>query len=161
METTPCDACHSCAKISVGCQRGCGFQRRPETRERAMLALAKSWHSAPSRPRCPCRRAAEPGSRAARVPQASRSIWSRVCSRPWRSAGSRARPGAATTKGKAVGHPRSMTKAEQASQLIFKRAPIGWNDDDYDVLADGKLVGRIFKVPIAPQDRTWDVGERP
>jgi hypothetical protein len=54
-----------------------------------------------------------------------------------------------------------MTKAEQASQLIFKRAPIGWNDDDYDVLADGKLVGRIFKVPIAPQDRTWDVGERP
>ena len=44
-----------------------------------------------------------------------------------------------------------MTKAEQASQLIFKRAPIGWNDDDYDVLADGKLVGRIFKVPIAPQ----------
>ena len=42
-----------------------------------------------------------------------------------------------------------MTKAEQASQLIFKRAPIGWNDDDYDVLADGKLVGRIFKVPLA------------
>ena len=48
-----------------------------------------------------------------------------------------------------------MAKAEQASQLIFKRAPIGWNDDDYDVLADGKLVGRIFKVPIGPQDRTW------
>jgi len=39
--------------------------------------------------------------------------------------------------------------------LILKRAPIGWNQDDYDVLADGKLVGRIFKVPIAPQDRTW------
>jgi hypothetical protein len=48
-----------------------------------------------------------------------------------------------------------MTKADQASQLILKRAPIGWNQDDYDVLADGKLVGRIFKVPIAPQDRTW------
>jgi len=48
-----------------------------------------------------------------------------------------------------------MPKAGQASQLIFKRAPIDWNGDDYDVLADGKLVARIFKVPIPPQDRTW------
>ena len=39
--------------------------------------------------------------------------------------------------------------------MIFKRAPIDWNGDDYDVLADGKLVARIFKVPIPPQDRTW------
>jgi hypothetical protein len=45
--------------------------------------------------------------------------------------------------------------------LILKRAPIGWNQDDYDVLEDGVIVGRIFKVPIAPHDRTWDVGERP
>jgi hypothetical protein len=25
-----------------------------------------------------------------------------------------------------------------------------WNDDDYDVLADGEVVGRIFKVNAAP-----------
>jgi len=36
--------------------------------------------------------------------------------------------------------------------LMLKRAsasrPSGdWNDDDFDVLADGAIVGRIFKVP--------------
>jgi hypothetical protein len=41
------------------------------------------------------------------------------------------------------------------SSLILKRAsasrPSGeWNDDDYDVLADGAVVGRIFKVHAAP-----------
>jgi hypothetical protein len=40
-------------------------------------------------------------------------------------------------------------------ELILKRAsasrPSGeWNDDDYDVLADGAVVGRIFKVNAAP-----------
>ena len=30
--------------------------------------------------------------------------------------------------------------------LILKRAPIRWNEDDYDVLEDGVIVGRIFKV---------------
>jgi hypothetical protein len=38
---------------------------------------------------------------------------------------------------------------------ILKRAPMGWNQDNYDVLEDGVIVGRIFKVPIAPQDRPW------
>ena len=41
------------------------------------------------------------------------------------------------------------------SPLILKRAPIGWNQDDFDVLEDGVIVGRIFKVPIAPQDQPW------
>ena len=41
------------------------------------------------------------------------------------------------------------------SPLILKRAPIGWNQDDYDVLEDSVIVGRIFKVPIAPQDPPW------
>jgi hypothetical protein len=41
------------------------------------------------------------------------------------------------------------------SSLMLKRAPIGWNQDDYDVLVDGVIVGRIFKVPIAPQDQPW------
>jgi hypothetical protein len=41
------------------------------------------------------------------------------------------------------------------TRLILKRAPIGWNQDDFDVVEDGVIVGRIFKVPIAPQDRHW------
>ena len=39
----------------------------------------------------------------------------------------------------------------QRDYLLLKRAALGrpsgkWNDDDYDVLADGVVVGRIFKV---------------
>jgi hypothetical protein len=40
--------------------------------------------------------------------------------------------------------------------LILKRAPIGWNQDDYDVLEDGVIVGPHFKVPIAPKGSTVD-----
>jgi len=45
-------------------------------------------------------------------------------------------------------------------QLILKRGsasrPSGqWRDDDYDVLEDGVIVGRIFLSPGAPQDRQW------
>ena len=36
------------------------------------------------------------------------------------------------------------------SALILKRAPIGDNQDDYDVLENGVVVGRIFLVPTAP-----------
>jgi hypothetical protein len=44
------------------------------------------------------------------------------------------------------------------TQLILKRAsasrPSGeWNDEDFDVLADGAVVGRIMKVHAAPVDR--------
>jgi len=44
--------------------------------------------------------------------------------------------------------------------LILKRAsasrPSGeWNDDDYDVLADGAVVGRIFKANAAPVGTPW------
>jgi hypothetical protein len=46
------------------------------------------------------------------------------------------------------------------TELILKRAsasrPSGeWSDDDYDVLADGKMVGRIFKVHAAPVRTPW------
>jgi hypothetical protein len=44
--------------------------------------------------------------------------------------------------------------------LILKRAPIGWNQDDFDVVEDGVIVGRIFKVPIAPAECPLDVDER-
>jgi hypothetical protein len=44
--------------------------------------------------------------------------------------------------------------------LILKRAsasrPSGqWNDDDYDVLADGVAVGRIFKAAASPVGTPW------
>jgi hypothetical protein len=44
--------------------------------------------------------------------------------------------------------------------LILKRAaasrPSGqWNDDDFDVLADGAVVGRILKVHAAPVGTPW------
>jgi hypothetical protein len=41
------------------------------------------------------------------------------------------------------------------ASLTLKRAPIGWKEDDYDVLENGVIVGRIFKVPIAPGNRQW------
>jgi hypothetical protein len=45
--------------------------------------------------------------------------------------------------------------------LILKRAssasrPSGeWNDDDFNVLANGELVGRILKVNAAPVGSPW------
>jgi hypothetical protein len=41
------------------------------------------------------------------------------------------------------------------SRLILKRAPIGQNQEDYDVLADGAVVGRIFLSEAAPESRQW------
>ena len=50
-------------------------------------------------------------------------------------------------------------------QLILKHAsasrPSGeWNDDDYDVLADATVVGRIMKVHAAPEGFAVDVDAR-
>jgi hypothetical protein len=46
------------------------------------------------------------------------------------------------------------------AELILKRAstsrPSGeWNDDDYDVLADGAVVGRIMKAAAVPVGMSW------
>jgi hypothetical protein len=48
----------------------------------------------------------------------------------------------------------------QKDYLILRRAsasrPSGeWNDDDFDVLANGEVVGRIFKVNAAPVGSPW------
>jgi len=45
-------------------------------------------------------------------------------------------------------------------QLILKSAsksrPSGeWNEDDYDVVADGLVVGRIMKAAASPQGMSW------
>ena len=47
-----------------------------------------------------------------------------------------------------------------AASLILKRAsasrPSGqWSENDYDVLADGAVVGRIMKVHAAPVGTPW------
>jgi hypothetical protein len=44
--------------------------------------------------------------------------------------------------------------------LILKRAstsrPSGeWSDDDYDVLADGVVVGRIMRAAASPEGSPW------
>jgi hypothetical protein len=46
------------------------------------------------------------------------------------------------------------------AQLILRRAsasrPSGeWNDDDYGVLADDVVVGRIMKAAAAPLGMSW------
>jgi hypothetical protein len=46
--------------------------------------------------------------------------------------------------------------------LLLKRAALSrpsgqWDDDDYDVLADGEVVGRIYKAHAAPGRLTLDV----
>ena len=46
------------------------------------------------------------------------------------------------------------------SQLILKRASTSrlsgeWNDDDFDVLADGVVVGRIMEAAAAPVGLPW------
>jgi hypothetical protein len=41
------------------------------------------------------------------------------------------------------------------SPLILKRAPIGWGQNDYDVMEDGMIVGRIFLDAVGPKDRPW------
>jgi hypothetical protein len=50
--------------------------------------------------------------------------------------------------------------ARAMSSLILKRASASrssgdWNDDDFDVLGDGAVVGRIFKVHAAPVGTPW------
>jgi hypothetical protein len=44
--------------------------------------------------------------------------------------------------------------------LTLKRASASrlsgqWSEDDYDVLSEGKVVGRIVKVAAAPEARAW------
>ena len=46
------------------------------------------------------------------------------------------------------------------TQLVLKRAsasrPSGeWGEDDYDVLADGAVVGRIMRAATAPEGTPW------
>jgi hypothetical protein len=57
---------------------------------------------------------------------------------------------------------RSLTLLEEQSNVpaVLKRASLSrssgqWSDDDYDVLAHGEAVGRIFKANAAPVGLSW------
>jgi hypothetical protein len=46
------------------------------------------------------------------------------------------------------------------SSLLLKRAALSrpsgeWNEDDFDALANGEVVGRIFKANAAPVGSPW------
>jgi hypothetical protein len=48
----------------------------------------------------------------------------------------------------------------RVAQLILKRASLSrpsgeWNDDDFDVLADGAVVGRIFNAAASLVGTPW------
>ena len=48
-----------------------------------------------------------------------------------------------------------MGSGVEMDQLILERAALSrpsgqWDDDDFDVLADGEVVGRIYKASAAP-----------
>jgi hypothetical protein len=47
------------------------------------------------------------------------------------------------------------TTAAEMFPLILKRAPIGWNQEDYDVLEDGVVIGHVFLMPIGLKGRPW------
>src|SRR5262245_12248003 len=54
-----------------------------------------------------------------------------------------------------IRHGTRLAYCKPMAPLILKRAPIVWNQNDFDVLEDGVIVGRIFLSPGAPQDRPW------
>jgi hypothetical protein len=65
------------------------------------------------------------------------------------------------TKTAATATTKATTTAATAvmSTLLLKRAlaslPFEWHGEDYDVLQDGVVVGRIFTSLVAPKDTPW------
>ena len=47
------------------------------------------------------------------------------------------------------------SKTRSGFDFILKRAPIGSNRENHDVLQDGVIVGRVFLSPAAPEHRRW------
>jgi len=50
---------------------------------------------------------------------------------------------------------RMTTKSLVLKRRSASRSSGEWRDDDYDVLENGVVVGRIFKVPVEPPNRPW------
>jgi hypothetical protein len=62
--------------------------------------------------------------------------------------------------GKQVNRFAATSAVRYVAGLILKRASASrssgeWNDDDFDVLADGAVVGRIYKANAAPVGTPW------
>jgi hypothetical protein len=56
--------------------------------------------------------------------------------------------------------PRSKPRGADMDQLVLERAAASrltgeWSDDDYDVLCDGAVIGRILKSAAAPVGTPW------
>jgi hypothetical protein len=64
--------------------------------------------------------------------------------------------GAVAVLGAAAPQAPALTWASSCSNAPRPRVPPGqWSDDDYDVLKDDRVVGRIFKANAAPIERPW------
>jgi hypothetical protein len=49
----------------------------------------------------------------------------------------------------------ALTWASSSSNANASRPSGQWSDDDYDVLSEGEVVGRIMKVTAAPENVPW------
>jgi hypothetical protein len=86
-----------------------------------------------------------------------------ACSRPGARSSGRlaAQTSASAVQLHAARRSRSNSRSPEMSSLILKRASANrssggeWNDDDFDVLADGVVVGRIFKANASPVGSPW------
>jgi hypothetical protein len=70
------------------------------------------------------------------------------------------RGAAAIRYGVAICSDRKKNRGVDKDYLLLKRASASrlsgqWNEDDFDVLAEGAVVGRIFKVNAAPIGSPW------
>ena len=50
---------------------------------------------------------------------------------------------------------RKIDDAARPQARLSFRSSGEWSDDDYDVLADGVVVGRIMKAAAKPADASW------
>jgi hypothetical protein len=81
-----------------------------------------------------------------------------ICSRHWIKSKNPAAPAVKREAEEDWGRDR--WRWCQAGQLLLKRASASrssgqWNNDDFDVLAEGEVVGRIFKSTAAPAWGPW------
>jgi hypothetical protein len=56
-------------------------------------------------------------------------------------------------RGAAIGE--TMTRPLILKRASASRPSVEWDDDDFDVLEDGVVVGRIFTSLVAPKDAPW------
>jgi hypothetical protein len=56
---------------------------------------------------------------------------------------------------------RIARRRTDTSHVILKRASTNeWSDDDYDVVADGAVVGRIMRAAVGAEGTPWLLARR-